>query len=69
MSSERKNNEKVFTGGVSGIHASKDVVNLVLWVMSYLKKPDKLLDVGTGTGTMLKDFTNYVNEVISAAPT
>lgn len=50
-------------------HAWRTVANAVPYVIPYLKKSDKLLDVGLGPGTILKDFANYVGQVIGIEPT
>lgn len=54
---------------VSDSHSWRTVANAVPYVIPYLKKTDKLLDVGLGPGTILKDFATYVGEVIGVEPT
>lgn len=54
---------------VSDTHAWRTVSNAVPFVIPYLHKTGKLLDVGLGPGTILKDFANYVAEVVGVEPT
>ncbi|SGZ46643.1 CIC11C00000003265 [Sungouiella intermedia] len=55
---------KGFSKEISDTHAWRTVANAVPYVIPYLKKSDKLLDVGLGPGSILKDFANYVGEVV-----
>lgn len=60
---------KGFSKEVSDTHSWRSVSNAVPYVIPYLKKSDKLLDVGLGPGSILKDFANYVGNVIGVEPT
>lgn len=69
MTSEQAYYSKGFSKEVSDTHSWRTVSNAVPYVIPYLKKSDKLLDVGLGPGTILRDFANYVGEVIGVEPT
>lgn len=69
MSSDQGYYKKGFAKAVSNTHAWRTVENAVPYVIPYLKKTDKLLDVGLGPGTILRDFANYVGQVVGVEPT
>lgn len=69
MSSDQAYYSKGFSREVSDTHSWRSVSNSVPYVIPYLKKSDKLLDVGLGPGTILRDFANYVGEVVGVEPT
>ncbi|EDK39792.2 hypothetical protein PGUG_03890 [Meyerozyma guilliermondii ATCC 6260] len=58
-----------FDKSVSDTHAWRTVSNAVPFVIPYLNKKGRLLDVGSGPGTISKDFANYVAEVVGVEPT
>ena len=60
---------KGFSKVISDTHAWRNVENYVPYIIPYLNKSQKLLDVGCGPGTILKDLGNYVLEVIGIEPT
>lgn len=69
MSSHQTYYKNGFAKLVADTHAWRSVSNAVPFTIPYLKKTDKLLDVGLGPGTISRDFANYVHEVIGVEPT
>lgn len=69
MSDDQRYYKSGFDKLVSDTHAWRTVSNAVPFVIPYLKKTGRLLDVGLGPGTILKDFANYVGEVVGVEPT
>lgn len=69
MSHDQAYYKSGFNKLVSDTHAWRTVSNAVPFVIPYLNKTGKLLDVGLGPGTILKDFANYVAEVVGVEPT
>ena len=59
---------KGFSKVISDTHAWRNVENYIPYIIPYLNKSQKLLDVGCGPGTILKDLGNYVAEVIGIEP-
>lgn len=60
---------KGFDKLVSNSHSWRNVANAIPFVVPYLKKTDRLLDVGLGPGTISKDLANYVDSVVGVEPT
>lgn len=69
MAEDQAYYNKGFEKLVSDTHSWRSVSNAVPYVIPYLKKTDKLLDVGLGPGSILKDFAKYVAEVVGVEPT
>lgn len=69
MSQDQKYYRRGFDELVAETHSWRNVANAVPYIIPYLKNTDKLLDVGLGPGTILKDFANYVSEVVGIEPT
>ncbi|CAN3352649.1 hypothetical protein DICA1_A00386 [Diutina catenulata] len=55
---------KGFSKAISDTHNWRSVENAVPFIIPYLKKNQKLLDVGCGPGSISKDLANYVSEVV-----
>lgn len=69
MVAEQAYYKKGFDELVSDSHSWRNVSNAVPYVIPYLRKTDKLLDVGMGPGTISKDLANYVMSVVGIEPT
>lgn len=55
---------KGFSKLISDTHSWRTVANAVPYIIPYLNKNQKLLDVGCGPGTILKDLGSYVKQVV-----
>lgn len=55
---------KGFSKLISDTHSWRNVINAVPYIIPYLNKNQKLLDVGCGPGTILKDLGQYVKQVV-----
>lgn len=59
---------KGFSKLISNTHSWRTVENAVPYIIPYLNKEQKLLDVGSGPGSILKDLGKYVKQVVGVEP-